>query len=99
MLIIFPINIYNIVIPTFVIIISAGLFFPNSYGTALRLHPEFSGTASAMLSMTFILMTSLISAIAAALKAHSQVDFTLLFVVIILLWSLIYFWLFRPSIR
>ena len=99
MLIIFPINIYNIVIPTFVIILSAGLFFPNSYGTALRLYPEFSGTASAMLSMTFILMTSLISAIAAALKAHSQVDFTLLYVVIILLWSLIYFWLFRPSIR
>ena len=99
MLMVFPINVYNIVIPTYIIILSAGLFFPNSYGTALRLHPEFSGTASAILSMTFILTTSLMSAIAAALKAHSQVDFTLLFIAIILLWSLIYFSLFRPSMR
>ena len=99
MLMVFPINVYNIVIPTYIIILSAGLFSPNSYGTALRLHPEFSGTASAILSMTFILTTSLMSAIAAALKAHSQVDFTLLFIAIILLWSLIYFSLFRPSMR
>ena len=96
-LFIFPVNIYNIMIPTILIILASGVFFPNSYGTALRLYPEFSGMASAILSAAFISTTSLVSAISSTLKTHNQVDFTILFTGIIALLAISYWTLFREK--
>ena len=77
-LLVAPINIYNIIIPTGMIIFCCGIYFPNTYGAALRLYPEFSGTASAVLSACFIFLASVASAIASLLKDHHQTDFSVL---------------------
>ena len=99
MLFIFPLNVYNIVIPTFIIIVACGVFFPNGYGTALRLHPEFSGTISAIMSACFIFTSAVISAIASGIKVHNQLGFSVIFIVAVFLLGALYIGLFRPKVQ
>ena len=94
-----PMSIYTIMVPTFIILICAGIIFPNPYSRALSLFSDFSGTTSAVFSTFYILVTSIISGIASMLHSHNQIGFSLMYLSIVILMTLSYlvFFLERGS--
>jgi len=83
------------IIPVGIILLFAGMVFPNAMGLCLSLFPEMAGSASAIAGTLFIALASIVSAIASFLKSESLLPMGILYTVITVVAALIYWCILR----
>lgn len=79
-----PLNIYSIVIPTFLLLVLASSLFADLYSQNTALFPRISGTANALLSAFLVLIASGGSAFGTLLKSTSGLPLATSYVAITL---------------
>jgi Bcr/CflA subfamily drug resistance transporter len=81
----FPVNIYCIVIPVFLMMWVGGTLFPNYFARGVALFPKFTGSANALFGAFIFLVSGCSSAIATLLKSSSQLPLAIAYLVIFIL--------------
>lgn len=72
-----PINLYILIIPTFITLYASGFVFPNAMSKCLWLFPKRAGSASALMGSLFIFGTGIVAAFGSLLKTESLVPLCL----------------------
>ncbi len=83
----FRMNLYNLTIPFFMIILGTGITFPNVMSKCMMLFPQSRGIASAIMGVAFSLITAAASASVGFLKGSTPIPIAwamTIFVVLIL---------------
>ena len=83
-------NVFSLVLPTLVILLSVGFIYPNCSLKCLRRFPEMAGSASAVMGVLTILGTSLISGVASTLNTGSMASISIIYLVLCLLLAFIF---------
>lgn len=83
-------NLWVTIIPTFFAFLFGGLMFPNILSVCLRLFPHIGGTASAIMGAFFVTGSGLISLIASYLPEVTQLNLSLMNLILIILTGLFY---------
>jgi len=83
----FRLNLYNFAIPFFVILAGVGLVYPNIMANCMALFPKSRGIASAIMGMSFSLITGLAAAGVGFLKGGSLMPtaWTMVFFIVTIL--------------
>jgi len=87
------VNVYAIIIPSFILFYFGGLFFPNYYAQCLALFPHMAGAANGLLTALNVLIGSCFGAIATLLHTDTQIPLTLTFMVIVFIFLLVHYFL------
>lgn len=77
------INIYNVIIPLFIILYFGGVAFPIFFAQAIAQFPKSSGTANALIGAFMVLIAGCSSGFGTLLKSNTQIPFTITFMSII----------------
>lgn len=72
-----PLNIYNIIIPSMLLMWLGGIVFPNYFARAIALFPTATGSANALFSAFVFLITGASSGLATFLKSTNQISWSL----------------------
>jgi DHA1 family bicyclomycin/chloramphenicol resistance-like MFS transporter len=81
----YAVNIWHIVVPTFIIFFCGGIIFPNCMTICLSLFVEIAGTASAVMGFLFVIGTSIVSAVASFLETTSLFPLAISYLLLIVL--------------
>lgn len=77
-----PLNVYVIIIPTWIIMVAGGVLFPDIYANSVNLFPNASAPANAILGAFLVLIASAGSAIAAMLNAQTEEPLVLSYLIL-----------------
>lgn len=86
-----PLNIYTIMVPTFILIYVGGIAFPNNYAQALSLFPKINASANAFFGAFLFLIPGAASAIGTLLKSNSAIPLMTTYMILIIFSIIIYF--------
>lgn len=87
----FPLNIYSIVIPIFFILWTGGIIFPNYFARNITLFPETTGSANALFGSFVFLIAGMSSALGTLLKSTSELPLNMAYIVLIVFCLVIYY--------
>lgn len=82
-------NLYNIVIPIFILLWIGGTLFPNYFGRNISLFPKTTGSANALFGSFVFFIAGVSSGLGTFLKATSEIPLAAAFVFIMILCLLI----------
>lgn len=87
----YPLNIYVIVIPIFIILWLGGSIFPIYYINSMALFPHLAATANSLLGAFLVLTASIASAFGTLLRSTNAIPLSLCYIGIIVLCLMLYF--------
>ncbi len=89
---IFPMTIWNIVVPSGLMLYFASIIFPNYFASSVALFPDSPGTANSLMSSSMVFVSAFCTVMDSLLKSDSQIPFILSYLVIVFLGFLLYCW-------
>ncbi len=90
--IVFPLNIYNLVIPTFILFWAAGSVYPAFLARSISFNKTASGSVSAILGSFVFLVAAISSSAGVFLKSTSQIPLAVTFLAIVIICALIFYY-------
>jgi Bcr/CflA subfamily drug resistance transporter len=79
----FPLNLYSLLIPIFLLVYFGGIIFPSYFANAVALFPNKTGSANAFMGAFVFMIPGISSAFGTLLKANTQLPLTLTYLVIV----------------
>ncbi|EKD54989.1 MAG: hypothetical protein ACD_60C00029G0016 [uncultured bacterium] len=87
----FPLNIYNIVIPIFFLLWVGSIVFPSYFARNMALFPHISGSANALFGASVFFIAGINSAFGTLLKSTSEIPLAIAYFVIINICLIVYY--------
>jgi Bcr/CflA subfamily drug resistance transporter len=88
---IFPLNIYNVTIPTFISLWTGGVVFPNYFARSVSYFPKISGSANAAFGSFIFIISGVSSIVGTSLKSTSDIPLACAYVGLTVLCLLVYY--------
>lgn len=88
---IFQLNIYNVVVPSFILYWLGGVVFPNNFVRSIARYPKSTGSANALFSGFLFFIVAVASALGTLLKSSSELPLAAAYVTIMILCLALFF--------
>jgi DHA1 family bicyclomycin/chloramphenicol resistance-like MFS transporter len=85
------VNIYNVVIPIFLLVYFAAMIYPNYFAQSMALFPHIAASANALMASSMILIAGLVSAFATVLKSDTQIPLSLTYLGLVVICLVVYY--------
>lgn len=86
-----PLNVYNIVIPIFIVLWLGGIIFPNYFAKNMMLFPTTTGSANALFGSFVFFISGITSGLGTFLKTTNELPLAIAYVGLLIVCLLIYF--------
>ena len=79
------INIFSILIPVFLVILTCGIIFPNTMGLALKSNPKYVGMVTSFYVVFLFVGNSLVTSIGSIFHPHSPIVLAIIYIFLALI--------------